>query len=242
MLYVKDAFDLAKELPKQSVSLLVTDPPYGNILGEHWDRKWRTPKEYSDWFLSLLKAFWPTFTPNASILFFGGIGRPSERMLLQTILDIEDKTNLQFRDWIVWKKRKAYGMPDRYLFQREELLWYSVSDEYCFNVPYLNEKRDFHGWNKDYPAKSEYKRVGNVWVDIGDLLKTRRAAEKPVTLLERIVLTHSNEGDLVVDPFCGCGASAVAAMKHNRRFLGCDLDETAVQIARSSLLNALDSF
>ena len=59
--------------------------------------------------------------------------------------------------------------------------------------------------------------------------------QKPLNLFVDLVLKHSNEGDLVIDPFLGGGTAAVAATTNNRRFLGCDKDERYVQIAKSRL-------
>ncbi|MER3559426.1 MAG: site-specific DNA-methyltransferase, partial [Armatimonadota bacterium] len=69
--------------------------------------------------------------------------------------------------------------------------------------------------------------IGAVWEDIYGF-GTRAAAkellgyptQKPIALLERIVLASSNKGDIVLDPFCGRGTAIVAAQKHNRQRIG----------------------
>lgn len=48
--------------------------------------------------------------------------------------------------------------------------------------------------------------------------------QKPEELLERIIKASSNEGDLVLDPFCGCGTTVIVASKQNRKFIGIDID------------------
>jgi site-specific DNA-methyltransferase (adenine-specific) len=61
-------------------------------------------------------------------------------------------------------------------------------------------------------------------------MRPKRRAEKPIPLMERIIQTHSNQGDLVVDPFCGSGTTGVAALKLGRRFLGNErIEEDAVK-------------
>jgi adenine-specific DNA-methyltransferase len=62
------------------------------------------------------------------------------------------------------------------------------------------------------------------------------ATQKPEALLERIIKTSSNEGDLVLDCFCGSGTTAVVAEKLNRRWIGCDLGRFAIHTARKRLL------
>ncbi|QNI58139.1 Putative Type II methyltransferase [Synechococcus sp. BIOS-U3-1] len=104
-----------------------------------------------------------------------------------------------------------------------------------------------------YPAKSSgrisQKRflddsrgvpIGNVWVDIGCLQRsssesTGYETQKPLNLLERIILTGSNEGDVVLDPFMGSGTTCVAAAKLNRQFIGLDLTPIAVTTAKARL-------
>lgn len=63
--------------------------------------------------------------------------------------------------------------------------------------------------------------------------KRYHPTQKPLSLIERLVEVHSNPGDVIIDPFCGCGTTAVAATNHNREFKGCDIDKNYAEIARS---------
>ncbi len=81
---------------------------------------------------------------------------------------------------------------------------------------------------KTYLADSKGAAPGDIWADIK--LIGRKAKEdtgyptqKPIALYERIVKTSSNPGDMVFDPFAGCATTLVAAEKHNRQWVGCDL-------------------
>ena len=79
---------------------------------------------------------------------------------------------------------------------------------------------------EDYPG---YK-PGNLWYDIPPVLgneKSGWATQKPVALYSRFILASSNEGDLVLDPFCGCSTTLVAAEKAGREWIGIDRDENA---------------
>lgn len=82
--------------------------------------------------------------------------------------------------------------------------------------------------------------AGNVWTDIPPI--NSRAAErlgyptqKPLALLERIIAASSNEGDVVLDPFCGCGTAVDAAQKLDRRWIGIDITYLAVDLIRKRL-------
>jgi DNA modification methylase len=82
--------------------------------------------------------------------------------------------------------------------------------------------------------------LGDVWSDIAPL--NSQAAErlgyptqKPLALLERIIRASSNEGDLVLDPFCGCGTAVDAAQRLNRRWIGIDITFLAIDLIENRL-------
>ena len=82
----------------------------------------------------------------------------------------------------------------------------------------------------------------DIWTDIPPI--AARAAErlgyptqKPVALLERIIESSSNEGDVVLDPFCGCGTTVAAAQKLNRRWIGIDITHLAINLIRHRLID-----
>lgn len=76
------------------------------------------------------------------------------------------------------------------------------------------------------------------WDDIEPVKGRERLGydtQKPLALLERIISASSNEGDLVLDPFCGCGTAVVAAQKLNRRWIGIDITHLAITVMRKRL-------
>ena len=82
--------------------------------------------------------------------------------------------------------------------------------------------------------------LGNVWTDIHPI--NARAAErlgyptqKPLALLERIISASSNPGDLVLDPFCGCGTAVAAAQKLGRKWVGIDITPLAISLIRKRM-------
>jgi len=85
--------------------------------------------------------------------------------------------------------------------------------------------------------------VGNVWTDIPPINSRARErlgypTQKPLALLERIIEASSNEGDVVLDPFCGCGTTVDAAQKLNRRWIGIDITYLAIDLIRKRLRHA----
>ena len=93
---------------------------------------------------------------------------------------------------------------------------------------------------KRYLDESKGMPVQDVWNDIESLRSWHKErigypTQKPEALLERIILTSSNEGDVVLDPFCGCGTAVAAAQKLNRQWLGIDITHLAVALMKARL-------
>ena len=87
---------------------------------------------------------------------------------------------------------------------------------------------------KVYLDETDGKALQNIWTDISRIPNTSKerlgyATQKPVALLERIIKASSNEGDVVLDPFCGCGTTIEAAYKLKRRWIGIDIAFYAIK-------------
>lgn len=87
------------------------------------------------------------------------------------------------------------------------------------------------------------KPIGDVWTDIPPLNSQAKErlgypTQKPEALLERIIKASSNEGDVVLDPFCGCGTTVAAAQRLNRRWIGIDITNLAITLIRHRLRDA----
>lgn len=84
--------------------------------------------------------------------------------------------------------------------------------------------------------------IGNCWTDIDPinsqaLERLGYPTQKPIALLERIISASSNPGDVVLDPFCGCGTAVVAAQKLDRKWIGIDITHLAVSLIRTRLID-----
>ena len=96
---------------------------------------------------------------------------------------------------------------------------------------------------KRYLDEQRGKAIGDVWTDIPPI--NARAQErlgyptqKPEALLERIIKTSSNEGNVVLDPFCGCGTAVAVAQRLKRRWIGVDITHLAITLIRHRLFAA----
>jgi DNA modification methylase len=94
---------------------------------------------------------------------------------------------------------------------------------------------------KKYLHDSKGRTVTNFWNDIQQAAGNEALGyptQKPLALLERIITTSSAEGDLVLDPFCGCGTTVHAAQKLNRRWIGIDVTHLAISLIKRRLIDA----
>ena len=96
---------------------------------------------------------------------------------------------------------------------------------------------------KRYLNEQKGAIVGNVWSDIQLVAahareRTGYPTQKPLALLERIIKASSNEGDMVLDPFCGCATACVAADKLGRQWVGIDLSPKAIELVAQRLQQA----
>ena len=142
------------------------------------------------------------------------------------------------------------------------ILFYKQGDTYVnpIFIPYTKKQeerftetdedgRKFY-WNKNRTAgrykiyKRDGVRLGDTWIDIQNLAGAKERCgyptQKPVALLERIIKASSNPGDTVLDPFCGCATTCVAAEKLGRNWIGIDISERAYDLIKLRLQRELD--
>jgi site-specific DNA-methyltransferase (adenine-specific) len=96
---------------------------------------------------------------------------------------------------------------------------------------------------KRYLDEQRGKPIADVWLDIPPINAMAQErlgypTQKPLALLERIIQASSNEGDVVLDPFCGCGTAVHAAQKLNRQWLGIDITHLAISLIEKRLKDA----
>jgi len=98
---------------------------------------------------------------------------------------------------------------------------------------------------KQYLDESKGEKLHDIWDDVRPIGQTVDKSlgyetQKPLALLERIIQASSNEGDIVLDPFCGCGTAVVAAQKLNRRWIGIDITHLAIALMRNRLKDSFN--
>lgn len=148
-----------------------------------------------------------------------------------------------FRNEIIWSYNSAPRKKHDFGKRHDNILRYSKSNQYTFNEDEVREPYSLtapRGYEKEKYYNPKGKVMGDVWTInmLGQNDKTERVGyptQKPIELMDRIVLSSSNEGDVVADFFCGSGSFLVSAKNNGRDYIGCDISEKAVEISRQRL-------
>jgi adenine-specific DNA-methyltransferase len=157
-----------------------------------------------------------------------------------------ERLGLRLRNRVIWTFGHGEHCKLRLSPRYETILWFTKGDDYVFELDPIRVPQKYPG-KKAFrgPRAGEYvcnplgKNPGDVWeipnVKSAHPEKTEHPCQFPVELVERLVLSLTKPGDLVVDPYCGAGSSLVAALKHGRRAAGSDLEPRYVEIARERI-------
>ncbi len=211
---------------------MTSDPPYGDVAKSNWELSGE--KATLAVYHAILTEAEKELAPGGALLIWGGIGSVGNRAFLRFLYEAERDSAFYLKNLITWSKKRAYGKKDDYLFTREELAWFQrkgEEKEYVFNIPLLDVKRGYPGYNPKYPAKSEFKRRTNTWTDITEIMRGKiHECEKPLELYKVIYETHSNPGDYVLDVCGGSGVAAEAALAIGRKPIIVESDESVYKL------------
>ena len=154
-----------------------------------------------------------------------------------------------FLNEIVWHYTGGGRSKSYFSKKHDILLWYRVGKRHTFNVDAIRQPyKETSGYAKSGIIGASGKRyqpnplgtpVDDVWdIPIINPLSHERLGyptQKPLILLERIILASSNEGDVILDPFCGCGTTIAAAQKLGRRWIGIDITHLSIALQKYRL-------
>jgi site-specific DNA-methyltransferase (adenine-specific) len=248
-LFCQDVFTALPLLPERSVDLMFADPPY-NLTKSFNDRKFKQTSidEYSEWLDSWLSQTVRVLKPTAS-LYICGDWRSSA-----AIQRVGEKYFIA-QNRITWEREKGRGAKSNWKNCSEDIWFFTVSDDYYFNVeavmlkrkviaPYTNNNGEPKDWTETENGRFRVTHPSNLWTDLTVPYwsmpeNTDHPTQKPEKLLAKIVLASSKEGDLVFDPFNGSGTTTVVAKKLGRHYLGVEIDENYCCLAAKRLEMAM---
>ena len=143
------------------------------------------------------------------------------------------------RNRITWEREKGRGAKTNWKNASEDIWFFTVSDEYIFNLDPVKTKRKVLAPYKENGKPKDWEKSGrnfrlthpsNLWTDLTVPFwsmpeNTDHPTQKPEKLLAKIILASTNENDLILDPFAGSGTTAVVAKKLNGHSCGIETDE-----------------
>jgi len=155
------------------------------------------------------------------------------------------------RNRIIWHFEHGLHCSRRFSGRYETIIWFTKSDNYVFNLDPVRIPQKYPG--KKYfkgPKAGQYscnplgKNPGDLWVipnvKSNHVEKTKHPCQFPVELIERLVLSLTNEGDWVLDPFLGTGTSIIAAVRRGRRGVGAETVQKYIDLARERIQQEID--
>ncbi|QZY10974.1 site-specific DNA-methyltransferase [Bacillus amyloliquefaciens] len=220
-IYQRDCIEGMKMLPDNSVDLIIADPPYGIDFNSNFRKSSELKsakgilndgKNNSDFLAQVLLEVDRVLKPNSHVYWFTRWDRIYSQ---QPLIERHFKT----KNAIVWMKNN-WSMGDlsgAYAAQYETILFAQKGRRSLNEVNGKKRHTDILQFDRISPNK---------------LLHSH---EKPASLIEFLIKKSSNEGDTILDPFCGSGTTAASARKLNRNFITFELEREYVEIANKRL-------
>ena len=231
---IGDTFLVCPLLPKESVDLIISDPPYnltksfnGSIFAK---KKNADYEEYTRQWLSIV---YPVLKPTGSIYVCCDW---ETSLIVGRVLG----EFFKIRSRITWQREKGRGAKANWKNGLEDIWFATKSDTYTFNLDAVKIRKKVvapyrvNGKPKDWTETEQgnYRDTcpSNFWDDITIPFwsmpeNTAHPAQKSEKLIAKIMLASSNPGDIVFDPFLGSGTSSVVAKKLNRHYFGVEIEE-----------------
>jgi adenine-specific DNA-methyltransferase len=242
VLACSDNLDFMRPLPTGGMKLIITSPPYN--IGKSYER--RTPLHtYVENQKRTIAECVRLLHPNGSLCWqVGNHVEDGEIYPLDAVLYPLFKAHgLKLRNRIIWHFEHGLHCTKRLSGRHETILWFTKGDDYTFDLDSVRVPSKYPG--KKYfkgPKVGQLsgnplgKNPGDVWifpnVKNNHVEKTVHPCQFPVELAERLVLSTTNRGDCVLDPYVGVGSAVIAALKHERHGYGCDTEQTYIDIAK----------
>ncbi len=247
VLYHSDLFNILSELKENSVDMIFADPPYnlsndgfsihnGKMVSVNkgdWDKSRGFEKDY-EFHRLWLEACKRVLKPHGTLWVSG-----TYHSIYQCGHAIQS-LGFHILNDITWYKPNAAPNLSCRMFtaSHETLLWVRKEKKASHTFNY-EDMREGH-WPDDF-MKTPEKQMRSVWAintpKMWEKKYGKHPTQKPVDLLERIILASTKEGDIVLDPFTGSSTTGIAALRHKRKFIGIDREVEYLELSRKRLLD-----
>lgn len=251
VLYNGDCLNLLKQIPDKSIQLIVTSPPYN--IGKEYERK-ISLDEYKEQQSIIIKECERVLSETGSICWqVGNFVNNGTIVPIDIILyPIFAELNLVMRNRIIWHFEHGLHCSKRLSGRYETIIWFTrKTKNYVFNLDPIRipqkypRKKYFKGPKSgQFSCNPLGKNPGDIWnipnVKNNHVEKTEHPCQFPVELIERLTLSLTNKNDWILDPFLGVGSSIIAAILHNRRGVGAEINNKYLEIANERINKALE--
>jgi adenine-specific DNA-methyltransferase len=240
-LYPGDCLDLLATLPGESADLVVTSPPYN--IGKEYEKRLDVSL-YLEQHAAVIGECIRVLTQRGSLCWqVGSFVADGAIVPLDAVLyPLFAQAGLKMRTRIVWHFEHGLHCSRRFSGRYEVIMWFTKTDHYVFNLDAVRVPQKYPGKKHfkgarvgQYSCNPLGKNPGDVWeipnVKHNHVEKTAHPCQFPVELVERLVLSMTETGSLVVDPFMGVGTTAVAAVRHGRKAAGAEIVPKYLEIA-----------
>lgn len=249
VVYPGNCMELLSQIPSGSIALVVTSPPYN--LGKEYERRLDL-KSYLNQQADVIRECVRVLSPNGNLCWQVGnyVGKSTIVPLDSVLYPIFAGLGLQMRNRIIWHFEHGLHCKKRFSGRYETINWFTKSDDYTFNLDPVRVpqkypgKKHFKGPNAGkFSCNPLGKNPGDVWVipnvKNNHVEKTDHPCQFPVELVERLVLSMTNAGDWVLDPFLGTGTTIIAAILNERRGAGAETESKYVKLAERRISQAI---
>lgn len=229
-----DTFEVMHFLPKETVDLVIADPPYNltkEFNGNTFTKK--TTEDYEEYTRKWLSMVYSLLKKEGSIYVCCDW---ATSLIVGRVLGEFFKV----RSRITWQREKGRGAASNWKNGLEDVWFATKSDRYTFNLEAVKLRKKViapyrvDGNPKDWSEtdSGNYRNTcpSNFWDDITIPFwsmpeNTAHPTQKPEKLIAKMVLASSNSGDIVLDPFLGSGTTSVVAKKLERNYIGIEMNE-----------------
>ncbi len=246
-----DCLELLSSIPDKFVQLVVTSPPYN--IGKEYEKK-TSIETYIREQTVVIKECIRVLSDSGSICWQVGnyVNDGAIIPLDAALFPIFQDAGLVMRNRIIWHFEHGLHCSKRFSGRHETINWFTKKNKkYTFNLDPVRVPQKYPA--KKYfkgPKAGQYscnplgKNPGDVWdipnVKNNHVEKTSHPCQFPVGLIERLVLSMTNKGEWVFDPFLGAGTAIISAIKHDRKGAGAEIEGKYIEISHHRIKAAIE--
>lgn len=255
-LYNGDCLSLLREIPDETIDLIITSPPYC------MKKAYENPSDDIDTFKEthnrIFDDLYRILKPGGSICWQVGYHVndasiiPLDYLIYNIFTEKNEKLKypLILRNRIIWTFGHGLNSIQRFSGRHETILWFTKGEKYEFNLDCVRVPQKYPG-KRYYKGNRKGELSGNplgknpsdVWdipnVKANHIEKTDHPCQFPVVIPQRLIKALTSEKGVVLDPFMGSGTTALSALLEKRKFIGAEIQSDYYDISKKRIQDAL---